>query len=205
MKRKPSEEVATRTSHVGQEPDPSSGGVVPPIYATTTYVQQEIGKHKGYEYSRVSNPTRTRLERNMASLEGGTSAHVFASGMASIVAVTQCFLKKGDHLVCGHNVYGGVPRLFNQVLSNYGIEFTYVDTSNLDAVEKAMRRNTKIVWIESPTNPLMGLTDIKDVARIAHARDAELVVDNTFMSPYFQRPLELGADMSMHATTTFLN
>ncbi len=196
---------ATKAIHVGQEPDPSTGAVVPPIYATTTYAQQEIGKNKGYDYSRAGNPTRTRIERNLAALEGGTSAHVFASGMASIVAVTQCFLKKGDHLVCGHNVYGGVPRLFNQVISNYGVEFSYVDTSNLDAVEKAMRRNTKIVWIETPTNPLMVLTDIKEVARIAHAGDAELVVDNTFMSPYFQRPLELGADMSMHATTKFLN
>ncbi len=196
---------ATKAIHVGQEPDPSTGAVVPPIYATTTYAQQEIGKNKGYDYSRAGNPTRTRIEQNLAALEGGTSAHVFASGMASIVAVTQCFLKKGDHLVCGHNVYGGVPRLFNQVISNYGVEFSYVDTSNLDAVEKAMRRNTKIVWIETPTNPLMVLTDIKEVAKIAHAGGAELVVDNTFMSPYFQRPLELGADMSMHATTKFLN
>ncbi len=196
---------ATKAIHVGQEPDPSTGAVVPPIYATTTYAQQEIGKNKGYDYSRAGNPTRTRIEQNLAALEGGTSAHVFASGMASIVAVTQCFLKKGDHLVCGHNVYGGVPRLFNQVISNYGVEFSYVDTSNLDAVGKAMRRNTKIVWIETPTNPLMVLTDIKEVAKIAHAGGAELVVDNTFMSPYFQRPLELGADMSMHATTKFLN
>jgi cystathionine beta-lyase/cystathionine gamma-synthase len=196
---------ATKAIHVGQEPDPSTGAVVPPIYATTTYAQQEIGKHKGYDYSRAGNPTRTRIEQNLAALEGGTSAHVFASGMASIVAVTQCFLKKGDHLVCGHNVYGGVPRLFNQVISNYGVEFSYVDTSDLDAVKKAMRRNTRIVWIETPTNPLMVLTDIKEVAKIAHASGAELVVDNTFMSPYFQHPLELGADMSMHATTKFLN
>jgi cystathionine beta-lyase/cystathionine gamma-synthase len=204
-KRRPTAGFATRTIHVGQEPDPLTGAVVPPIYATTTYVQQEIGKHKGYEYSRVSNPTRTRLERNMASLEGGTSAHVFSSGMASIVAVTQCFLKKGDHLVCGHNVYGGVPRLFDQVLSNYGIEFSYVDTSDLGAVKKAMRRRTKIVWIETPTNPLMVLTDIKEVSKIAHAGGAELAVDNTFMSPYFQSPVKLGADMVMHATTKFLN
>ena len=196
---------ATKAIHVGQEPDPSTGAVVAPIYATTTYAQLEIGKHKGYDYSRAGNPTRTRIEQNLAALEGGTSAHVFASGMASIVAVTQCFLKKGDHLVCGHNVYGGVPRLFNEVISNYGVEFSYVDTSNLDAVKKAMRRNTKIVWIETPTNPLMVLTDIKEVAKIAHVSGAELVVDNTFMSPYFQRPLDLGADMSMHATTKFLN
>src|SRR6266404_5512523 len=135
---------STTAIHVGQEPDAETGAVAPPIYPTSTFVQQEIGKHKGYEYSRVSNPTRTRLEQNLAALEGGTSAHVYASGMAAIVAVTQCFLKQGDHLVCGHNVYGGVPRLFDQVLSNYGIEFSYVDTSDADAVKKAMRWNTRI-------------------------------------------------------------
>ncbi|HET6840213.1 MAG TPA: PLP-dependent aspartate aminotransferase family protein [Candidatus Angelobacter sp.] len=205
MKKQPTQGFSTKAIHAGQEPDPTTGAVVVPIYATSTYVQEEIGKHKGYEYSRVSNPTRTRLEQNLAALEGGTSAHVYASGMAAIVAVTQCFLKQGDHLVCGHNVYGGVPRLFDQVLSNYGIEFSYVDTSDLDAVKKAMRRNTRIVWIETPTNPLMVLTDIRAVAKIAHDARAELVVDNTFMSPYFQRPIELGADMVMHATTKFLN
>jgi cystathionine gamma-lyase/cystathionine beta-lyase/cystathionine gamma-lyase/homocysteine desulfhydrase len=196
---------ATKAIHLGQEPDPSTGAVTVPIFATSTYVQEELGKHKGYEYARVSNPTRTRLETNLAALEGGTSAHVFASGMAAVTAVTQCFLKQGDHLICGHNVYGGVPRLFDQVLSKYGVEFSYVDTSDLAAVKKAMRWNTRVVWIETPTNPLMVLTDIREVARIAHARSAELVVDNTFMSPYFQRPLELGADMVMHSTTKFLN
>jgi cystathionine gamma-lyase/cystathionine beta-lyase/cystathionine gamma-lyase/homocysteine desulfhydrase len=196
---------ATTAIHTGQEPDPSTGAVVVPIFATSTYVQEELGKHKGYEYARVSNPTRTRLETNLAALEGGTSAHVFASGMAAVTAVTQCFLKQSDHLICGHNVYGGVPRLFNQVLANYGVEFSYVDTSDLDAVKKAMRRNTRILWVETPTNPLMVLTDIKEVARIAHAGGAELVVDNTFMSPYFQKPLAFGADMVMHSTTKFLN
>src|SRR5690242_6804582 len=180
---------ATKAIHVGQEPDPSTGAVTVPIFATSTYVQEELGKHKGYEYARVSNPTRTHLETNLAALEGGTSAHVFASGMAAVTAVTQCFLKQGDHLICGHNVYGGVPRYFNQVMANYGVEFSYVDTSDLDAVKKAMRRNTRIVWVETPTNPLMVLTDIREAARIAHAGGAELVVDNTFMSPYFQRPI----------------
>jgi cystathionine beta-lyase/cystathionine gamma-synthase len=196
---------STACIHTGQEPDPSTGAVVVPIFATSTYVQEEVGKNKGYEYARVSNPTRTRLETNLAALEGGTSAHVFASGMAAVTAVSQCFLKQGDHLICGHNVYGGVPRFFNQVMANYGVEFSYVDTSDLDAVKKAMRRNTRIVWVETPTNPLMVLTDIKEVARIAHSSGAELVVDNTFMSPYFQRPLEFGADMVMHSTTKFLN
>jgi cystathionine beta-lyase/cystathionine gamma-synthase len=196
---------ATRSIHVGQEPDPSTGAVTVPIFATSTYVQEEIGKHKGYEYARVSNPTRTSLETNLAALEGGSSAHVFASGMAAVTAVTQCFLKQGDHLICGHNAYGGVPRYFNQVLANFGVEVTYVDTSDAGCVKKALRKNTRIVWIETPTNPLMVLTDIKAVAQIAHDGGAELVVDNTFMSPYFQRPLPLGADMVMHSTTKFLN
>jgi cystathionine beta-lyase/cystathionine gamma-synthase len=196
---------ATTAIHVGQEPDPSTGAVTVPIFATSTFVQEELGKHKGYEYARVSNPTRTRLEQNLAALEGGNSAHVFASGMAATTAVTQCFLKQGDHLICGHNVYGGVPRLFNQVIAGYGVEFSYVDTSDPHAVKKAMRWNTRLIWIETPTNPLMVLSDIREIARIAHAGKAELVVDNTFMSPYFQRPIEHGADMVMHSTTKFLN
>ncbi|HEX5433103.1 MAG TPA: PLP-dependent aspartate aminotransferase family protein [Candidatus Angelobacter sp.] len=196
---------ATTAIHVGQEPDPSTGAVTVPIFATSTFVQQELGRHKGYEYARVSNPTRTRLEQNLAAIEGGSSAHVFSSGMAATVAVTQCFLKQGDHLICGHNVYGGVPRLFNQVIANYGVEFSYVDTSDPAAVKKAMRWNTRLIWIETPTNPLMVLSDVREIARIAHAGGAELVVDNTFMSPYFQRPIALGADMVMHSTTKFLN
>src|SRR2546429_9736216 len=145
---------ATRAIHVGQEPDPSTGAVTVPIFATSTYVQEAIGKNKGYEYARVSNPTRTRLEENLAALEGGTSAHVFASGMAAITAMLT-MMKMGDHVVCGANVYGGVPRLFNQVLANYGLKFTYVDTTNPGAVEAAMLPNTKLVHIETPTNPLM--------------------------------------------------
>jgi cystathionine beta-lyase/cystathionine gamma-synthase len=204
-KKKPGPGFSTKAIHVGQEPDPSTGAVAVPIFATSTYVQEELGKHKGYEYARVSNPTRTRLETNLAALEGGASAHVFSSGMAATTAVTQCFLKQGDHLICGHNVYGGVPRLFDQVIGKYGVEFSYVDTSDPDAVKKAMRWNTRLVWIETPTNPLMVLSDIREIARIAHSRKAELVVDNTFMSPYFQRPIEFGADMVMHSTTKFLN
>jgi cystathionine beta-lyase/cystathionine gamma-synthase len=208
MKKKEKEKkpgFATKAIHTGQEPDPSTGAVTVPIFATSTYVQEELGKNKGYEYARVSNPTRTRLETNLAALEDGSSAHVFSSGMAAVTAVTQCFLKQGDHLICGHNVYGGVPRLFNQVLANYGVEFSYVDTSDLDAVKKALRWNTRLIWIETPTNPLMVLTDIQEAAKVAHRGGAELVVDNTFMSPYFQKPLALGADMVMHSTTKFLN
>jgi len=196
--------LATRAIHVGQEPDPSTGAVVVPIFATSTYVQEEIGKHKGYEYSRVSNPTRTCLEKNLASLEGGRTSHVFASGMAAINALCT-LLKSGDHVVCTNNLYGGTPRLFNQILTNYGLEFSYVDTSDLRAVEHAIRRNTRFVFVETPTNPLMTLSDLAAISQIAHRRGVELVVDNTFMSPYFQKPIALGADMVIHSTTKFLN
>ena len=195
---------ATRAIHVGQDPDLSTGAVVVPIFATSTYVQEEIGKHKGYEYSRVSNPTRTCLQKNLTSLEAGRTSHVFASGMAAINAMCT-LLRSGDHLVCTNNLYGGTPRLFNQILTNYGLEFTYVDTSDLRAVERAIRRNTRIVYVETPTNPLMTLSDLKAISQIAHRHGADLVVDNTFMSPYFQKPIALGADMVIHSTTKFLN
>jgi len=195
---------ATRAIHVGQEADPLTGAIGVPIYPTSTYLQEELGKHKGYEYSRVSNPTRTRLEENLASLEGGVGARVFASGMAAINALCAMY-KSGDHVVCGNDLYGGVPRLFNQVLVNYGLEFTYVNTADVREVERAIRKNTRMVYIETPTNPLMTLTDIRAVADICRRKRVELVVDNTFMSPYFQKPLALGADMVVHSTTKFLN
>ncbi len=195
----------TTAIHAGGHPDERTGAVSPPIYATSTYVQDELGKPKlGYEYARVTNPTRDRLEENLAALEGGSAARVFASGMAAITAVCLT-MKAGDHLLCGDNVYGGTPRLFNQVMANLGLEFSYVDTSDLDATAKAMRKNTKYVWLETPTNPLMTVSDIRAVAKIAHKGGAQLAVDNTFMSPYFQRPIEYGADMVMHSTTKFLN
>jgi cystathionine beta-lyase/cystathionine gamma-synthase len=195
---------ATRAIHVGQEPDPLTGAVTVPIYPTSTYVQQGIGEHKGYEYSRVSNPTRTRLEENLAALEGGRAARVFASGMAAINAVTT-LLKSGDHVICGNDLYGGVPRLFNQVWADFGLEFSYVDTSEAGQVERSMRKNTRMVYVETPTNPLMRLSDIRAIAAICRRRKTELIVDNTFMSPYFQQPLALGADMVVHSTTKFLN
>jgi cystathionine beta-lyase/cystathionine gamma-synthase len=195
---------ATRAIHVGQEPDPLTGAVTVPIYPTSTYVQQGIGEHKGYEYSRVSNPTRTRLEENLAALEGGLAARVFASGMAAINAVTT-LLKSGDHVICGNDLYGGVPRLFNQVWADFGLEFSYVDTSEAGHVERSMRKNTRLVYVETPTNPLMRLSDIRAIAAICRRRKTELIVDNTFMSPYFQQPLALGADMVVHSTTKFLN
>ena len=195
---------ATRAIHIGQEPDPATGAVTVPIYATSTYVQEEIGKHKGYEYARVSNPTRDRLETNLAALEGGTASRVFASGMAAINAITT-MLKAGDHVVAGHNLYGGTPRLFDQVLVNFGLTFTYVDTSDVNNVERAFQKNTRLIFLETPTNPLMQLCDLHAICELSHGRGVEVVVDNTFMSPYFQRAVELGADMVVHSTTKFLN
>ena len=195
---------STRAIHIGNEPDPSTGAVAPPIFATSTYAQEELGKTKGYDYSRAGNPTRTRLEENLASLEGGVAARVFSSGMAAIGAVCQ-MMKAGEHIVASNNLYGGVPRLFNQLLANFGLEFTYVDTSDPRNVEHAIRKNTRYVHIETPTNPLMGLTDIAAVSRIAHKHGCEVVVDNTFLSPYFQQPIKFGADIVMHSTTKFLN
>jgi cystathionine gamma-lyase/cystathionine beta-lyase/cystathionine gamma-lyase/homocysteine desulfhydrase len=196
---------STRAIHDGQEPDPATGAVSVPIYATSTYVQDELGKpRQGYEYARVSNPTRDRLEKNLASLEGGIAARVFSSGMAAIHAICAMY-KSGDHVVCGHNLYGGVPRLFDQVLSGYGFQFTYVDTSNLEKVEAAIRPRTRMVYVETPTNPLMALSDIAAIAEICRRKKVELVVDNTFMSPFFQQPIGLGADMVVHSTTKFLN
>jgi cystathionine beta-lyase/cystathionine gamma-synthase len=201
---------ATRAIHEGQAPDPETGAVNVPIYLSSTYAQQEIGRNKGYEYSRVSNPTRTALERNLAALEGGSSAHTFASGMAAISALVT-LLGTGDHVLCGANVYGGTPRLFNQIVARYGIEFTYVDTSDPEKVRRALTPRTRLVHIETPTNPLMQLTDIRAVAAVCReqeqraGRRPDLCVDNTFMSPYFQRPIELGADLVMHSTTKFLN
>lgn len=204
MKTKTQPGFATRAIHSGQEPDPLTGAVSVPIYPTSTYVQQGIGENKGYEYSRVSNPTRDRLEQNLAALEGGVAAKVFASGMAAINAITST-LKSGDHVVCGHDLYGGVPRLFNQVLTNFGLEFSYVDTSNEKNVEQAIRKNTRLVYAETPTNPLMQISDLSAISRICRARKVQLVVDNTFLSPYFQQPIALGADMVVHSTTKFLN
>ena len=195
---------ATRAIHTGQEPDPLTGAVVVPIYPTSTYVQQGIGEHKGYEYSRVSNPTRTRLEENLAALEGGAAARVFSSGMAAIHAIVN-MLKSGDHLVCGNDLYGGTPRLFNQVMADFGLEFSYVDTTEAENVERAIRKNTRMVYVETPTNPLMRVSDLAAIGAICRRRKVALAVDNTFMSPYFQQPLALGADLVVHSTTKFLN
>ncbi len=195
---------ATVCIHAGQEPDPTTGAIITPIYQTSTYVQEELGKHKGYEYARTQNPTRTAVEQNLAAVEGGRAAFAFASGMAAIGAITS-MLKAGDHVVVTDNTYGGTFRLFDKVLTKYQLSFSYVDTSQLDQVERALRPSTRMLFVETPTNPVMRLTDIAAAAALARAKDIRLVVDNTFASPCVQRPLELGADMVVHSTTKYLN
>ena len=195
---------STLAVHAGQYPDPLTGAVNVPVYLSSTFELTGIGTDRGWDYSRAGNPTRDRLEEALAALEGGSSGHAFASGMAAIYALVAT-LRAGDHVICSHNVYGGTQRLFNLIVRHYGIEIEYVDTGNLEAVEAAIRPNTKLMHIETPTNPLMSLTDIAAVSAIAHARGVEVSVDNTFMSPVLQSPLALGADIAMHSTTKFLN
>ncbi len=195
---------ATKAIHAGQEPDPSTGAVSTPIYQTSTYVQDALGKHKGFEYARTQNPTRLALERNLAALEGGSAAHCFASGMAAI-DTTLRLLKAGDHVIVSENTYGGTYRLFERVLKNFGLDFSYVDTADAVNVENALRDNTQMVFVETPTNPIMGIADLEGIGKLTRERDMRLVVDNTFMSPYFLRPIEYGADLVVHSTTKYLN
>ena len=190
--------------HAGQEPDPSTGAIITPIYQTSTYVQEEFGKHKGYEYGRTQNPTRMALERNLAAIEAGKAGFAFASGMAAIGAIAT-MLKSGDHVVVSDNTYGGTFRLFDKVLTRYELSFSYVDTSKLDEVERAMTPATRMLFVETPTNPVMRITDLRAAADLAHHHNARLVVDNTFASPYIQRPIEFGADLVTHSTTKYLN
>jgi cystathionine beta-lyase/cystathionine gamma-synthase len=190
--------------HAGQEPDPSTGAIITPIYQTSTYVQEEFGKHKGYEYGRTQNPTRMALERNLAAIEGGKAGFAFASGMAAIGAIAT-MLKSGDHVIVSDNTYGGTFRLFDKVLTRYELTFTYVDTAKLDEVERAMKPDTRMLFVETPTNPVMRITDLRAAADLAHHHNARLVVDNTFASPYIQRPIEFGADLVTHSTTKYLN
>jgi cystathionine beta-lyase/cystathionine gamma-synthase len=195
---------ATDAIHAGVVPDKVTGSVMTPIYQTSTYVYESPGKHTGYDYARTINPTRSALEANLNALEGGRAAYAFASGMAAISAV-MTLLKSGDHVVVSHNVYGGTYRLFARVLEDYGLRFTYVDTSRIENVEKAVREGTRMVYIETPTNPIMILSDIEKVAGLCRGRGLISVVDNTFLSPYLQRPLDLGADIVVHSTTKYLN
>ncbi len=194
---------ATKAIHAGQEPDPSTGAIMTPIYQTSTYVQAEPGKHKGYEYARTGNPTRTALEANLAALEGGRFGVALASGCAAANTVLN-LLGSGDHVVAGDDLYGGTFRLFTKVYERYGLSFTFVDSTTTAAVEAAMRKETKLVWLETPSNPLLRITDLAAVAALAKKRGAWCVADNTFATPYLQRPLELGCDMVVHSTTKYL-
>ncbi len=195
---------STLCIHAGQEPDPSTGAIITPIYQTSTYVQDELGRHKGFEYARTQNPTRMALERNIASIENGKAGFAFASGMAAIDAIST-LLRSGDHVIVSDNTYGGTFRLFDKVLTRYQVSFTYADTSNLNEVERAITPATRMLFVETPTNPVMRLTDLAAAADLAHRHDLRLVVDNTFASPYIQRPIEFGADLVTHSTTKYLN
>jgi cystathionine beta-lyase/cystathionine gamma-synthase len=204
VKLPPTARFATVCVHAGQEPDPSTGAIITPIFQTSTYAQEALGRHKGYEYARTQNPTRAALEGNIAAIEGGRGAYAFASGMAAIGAIT-ARLSSGDHVVVTDNTYGGTFRLFDAVLRRYGLTFSYVDTSSIALLEQAIRPETRLVFLETPTNPVMRLTDIAAASEVAHRHGAKVVVDNTFASPCLQRPIELGADIVVHSTTKYLN
>ncbi len=194
----------TRAIHAGCEPDPGTGAIMTPIFQTSTYVQKSPGKHKGYDYSRTHNPTRTALEKNIASLEEGNYGLAFSSGMSAISTITQ-ILNAGDHIICSDDVYGGTFRLFDKVLKKFNLEFDFIDLTSLQSLESYIKNTTKLVWLESPSNPLLKLIDIEATARIAKSRGIVTVVDNTFATPFFQKPLKLGADIVMHSTTKYLN
>ncbi len=195
---------ATRAIHAGQRPEPLAGAIMTPLYLTSTYVQDALGKNKGYEYARGKNPTREALERNVAALEGGRHGFAFASGMGCLDSIMKLF-RAGDHIVCGENVYGGTSRLFDRILVNLGLRFTYVDTRFPDRVADAMTPETRAVLVETPTNPMMWIADLAAMKEIAGRANALLIVDNTFATPYFQRPFEHGADIVYHSTTKYLN
>ena len=195
--------LETLAVHAGVEPDPTTGAVMTPIYQTSTYAQPDVAQHKGYEYSRTDNPTRTALHKALAALEGGQHALAFASGMAAIDTLLR-LVKPGEHVLCGNDVYGGTFRLFDKVLQTYGVEFSYVNTGSLMEVAAAIQPNTRLIWLETPTNPMLRLTDIAAITQLAQAKGAWLGVDNTFASPVLQRPLMLGADFVVHSTTKYI-
>ena len=194
----------TRAIHAGCEPDSGTGAIMTPIFQTSTYVQESPGKHKGYDYSRTHNPTRTALERNIASLEEGNYGLAFSSGMSAISTITH-MLNAGDHIICSDDVYGGTFRLFDKVLKKFNLEFDFIDLTSLQSLERYIKNTTKLVWLESPSNPLLKLINIEATAKIAKSRGIVTVVDNTFATPFFQKPLKLGADIVMHSTTKYLN
>ena len=204
MKNKTEIGFSTKAIHAGQIPDPTTGAVMTPVYLTSTYVQQELGKHKGYEYTRVSNPTRTALEKNIAALESGKEGMAFGSGMAAIDSIFR-LLKMGDHVVLSHNVYGGTYRIAKMIWEDWRLEFDFVDTTNLANVKKVLKQNTKMIFIETPTNPTMEITDIAAIAKLAKTEGLISVVDNTFATPYLQKPLEYGIDIVVHSLTKYLN
>jgi cystathionine beta-lyase/cystathionine gamma-synthase len=195
---------ATKAIHAGQGPEPRTGAVITPVFQTSTYVQDGIGQHRGYEYARTQNPTREALEANVAALEGATHGVAFGSGMAAVSTLAQT-LRAGDEIICTDNVYGGTFRLFENVYRHLGIGFHFVDSTNLENAAAKMGKNTRILFVETPTNPMLGITDIAAASELAHAHGARLIVDNTFMSPYLQNPLQLGADAVVHSTTKYLN
>ncbi len=194
---------STKAIHVGQEPDLTTGAVITPIYQTSTYVQEGIGKHKGYEYARTGNPTRTALEQCLASLENAKYGLCFASGLAAEMNIMY-MLKQGDHVVVGEDVYGGTYRLFQRVMTKYGLKFSFVDSRDLSNVEKAITKETRMLWLETPTNPMLQLVDIQAATKLARSKGLITVVDNTFASPYLQNPLDLGADIVVHSTTKYI-
>lgn len=193
----------TLAIHAGQPHDPATGAVMTPIYQTSTYVQDAVGAHKGYEYARTGNPTRTALERCLAALENAAHGLCFSSGMAAIDTLLR-LIKPGQHVLAGNDVYGGTYRLFTRVLRDYGLQFDFVDTSDLDKIRAAIKPNTRLIWVETPTNPLLKIADLAAIAEIAHRAGAQLAVDNTFASPYLQQPIGLGADFVIHSTTKYL-
>ena len=195
---------STIAIHAGNEPDIATGAVSVPIYQTSTYAQEALGKHKGFEYARTQNPTRLALEKNIAALENAKFGFAFASGMSAIDASLK-LVKAGDHVILGDNTYGGTFRLFSRILANYGVQFDLADTSDLVNLEQAFKPNTRMVFVETPTNPVMTVTDLRAVSEMAHARGAKVICDNTFMSPYFQKPIDLGCDVVVHSTTKYLN
>jgi cystathionine gamma-lyase len=195
--------LATEAIHAGQHADPATGAIMTPVYLTSTYVQEAPEKHKGFDYSRTNHPTRLALEKNLAALEGSEYGLAFGSGMAATSTV-MLSLSAGDHVVCGKDVYGGTYRVFTKVFERFGLKYTFVDTTNIDEVQGAFTKDTKLVWIETPSNPLLHVTDIKRVAELAHEKRAKLAIDNTFATPALQRPLELGADLVVHSTTKYL-
>jgi cystathionine gamma-lyase/cystathionine beta-lyase/cystathionine gamma-lyase/homocysteine desulfhydrase len=204
VKLDPLARFSTICIHAGQEPDPATGAIITPIYQTSTYVQEALGQHKGHEYARTSNPTRGALEGNIAAIEGGKAGFAFASGMAAIGAVAT-MLESGDHVIVTDNTYGGTYRLFERVLRRYGLTFSYVDTGDEAAVLAAITPQTKMLFVETPTNPVLSLSDLAKLSEIARAKSLRLVVDNTFASPYVQRPIAFGADIVLHSTTKYLN